>query len=102
MISSDYDIQQRSERILKYNASLISIISDAVITTDVNFCITNWNKFAEQMYGYAEKEVLGTTIKDSLKVEYEDDQDPEVFMETFKETDNWRGKWSIIPKQGNL
>lgn len=92
VISSDYDIQQRSERILKYNASLISIISDAVITTDVNFCITNWNKFAEQMYGYAEKEVLGTTIKDSLKVEYEDDQDPEVFMEIFKETDNWRGE----------
>jgi PAS domain S-box-containing protein len=91
VISNDYKIQQRNERVLKYNASLISIISDAVITTDKNFRITNWNRYAEQIYGYSEKDVLGKTILEVLKVNYEN-YDPQEVNRLYSETDNWRGE----------
>lgn len=91
VISSDFDKQLRSERLLKYNASLIGIISDAVITTDKEYKITNWNKFAEQMYGYTEEEVLGMTIRDALQVDFEN-YSIDGIMQTFNDTDNWRGE----------
>jgi PAS domain-containing protein len=57
---SDYDLQQKSQRLLKYNAlSLIGNISDAIITTDKEYRITNWNVHAQEMYGYTEDEVCG-------------------------------------------
>lgn len=91
VIISDYNIQQKNERVLKYNASLISIISDAVITTDKEFKITNWNKYAAQLYGYDEKEVLGMTINEVMKVDYAHFDRDEVRKE-FEETDHWRGE----------
>jgi len=91
VIIRDYNIQQENERVLKYNASLISIISDAVITTDKDFKITNWNKYAAQLYGYDEKEVLGMTINEVMKVDYSHFDRDEV-MKEFEETDHWRGE----------
>jgi len=42
-----------------YLKSLIEDSADAIITSDIEGLITSWNKGAENIYGYAEDEVIG-------------------------------------------
>lgn len=42
-----------------YLKSLIEDSADAIITSDIDGHITSWNKGAENIYGYAENEVIG-------------------------------------------
>jgi CHASE3 domain sensor protein len=71
VIYRDFHLQQKSARLLKYNASLIGNISDAIVTTDKDYRITNWNVYAQQMYGYTESEVLGKEIGELFMIDYE-------------------------------
>ena len=56
-----------SKKQLKYNASLIRNISDPIITTDKEENITNWNAYAEVLYGYKETEVLKKNVRALLE-----------------------------------
>src|SRR6218665_4122613 len=80
-----------SEKKLKFNASLICNISDPIITTDTDDIITNWNVYAEQLYGYREKEVLGKNIFEVLKVSPEN-RDLEYAIFHQNENDYWKGE----------
>ncbi|MBC7535243.1 MAG: PAS domain S-box protein [Ferruginibacter sp.] len=91
VIITDYDLQQKSERLLKYNASLIGNISDAVITTDKDYKISNWNIHAQEMYGYNEEEVLGRTVGEVFRINYEDNTQPDLLKE-YTMNDNWKGE----------
>lgn len=91
VIITDYDLQQKSERLLKYNASLIGNISDAVITTDKDYKISNWNIHAQEMYGYSEEEVLGRTVGEVFRINYEDNTQPDLLKE-YTMNDNWKGE----------
>lgn len=72
-IKRNFNQQQSFVAKLKENASLIGIISDAIVTTDEMFRITGWNKYAELMYGYTEKEAKGNIMGILLKSESTDD-----------------------------
>lgn len=63
------DITERTrlEEQNRYNSILYQNISDAILSTDQNFLIKSWNKAAEEMYGYSEKEVLGKTFRSIIK-----------------------------------
>src|SRR5664279_2856255 len=43
-------------------AAVVECSSDAIISTDMDGKITHWNRGAEQLYGYAEEEVIGKSI----------------------------------------
>jgi PAS domain S-box-containing protein len=47
---------------MKYHQQLLDNISDAIISTDIRFRIKAWNKAAENLYGYNEKELIGKDI----------------------------------------
>ena len=91
VIISDYNLQQKSQRLLKYNASLIGNISDAVITTDKDYKITNWNTHAQEMYGYNEEEVLGKTVGEVFRINYASN-DPQDVLKEYAKRDNWKGE----------
>jgi PAS domain S-box-containing protein len=61
-----------SQQQLHFNASLIRNISDPVITSDNEGRITNWNSYAEELYGYTEEEVKNKPGKDILKLNVSD------------------------------
>lgn len=46
----------------KILASIVESSEDAIIITSTDGVITSWNKSAEQIYGYSDKEVLGKPI----------------------------------------
>lgn len=54
------DITQKKKEQNKINrlASIIQLSNDAILTTDKDFRISSWNKGAERLYGYTEKEIL--------------------------------------------
>ena len=37
----------------RYHASLVEIVSDAIISSDADYKVLSWNKAAEEMYGLA-------------------------------------------------
>src|SRR4051794_40712525 len=43
----------------QYQAHLLDLLDDAVVGTDADFCITQWNQGAERLYGYPAAQVLG-------------------------------------------
>jgi PAS domain S-box-containing protein len=99
VINRDFIFQQKSERLLRYNASLISIISDAIVTTDKDYKITNWNQYAQELYGYDENEVLGKGLLELLHIESESITMDEVIA-IFNETGQWKGELIHYQKNG--
>jgi PAS domain S-box-containing protein len=99
VINRDFIFQQKSERLLRYNASLISIISDAIVTTDKEYKITNWNKYAQKLYGYDENEALGRGLLELLHIESESLSMEEV-IKLFNETGQWKGELIHYQKNG--
>ncbi len=59
IIISDITEKKKGEEQIKHLASIIQSSNDAIYTTNKEFIITSWNKGAERMYGYTEKEMLG-------------------------------------------
>ena len=71
IINRDFKKIINSEKKLKFNASLIRNISDPIITTTTDDLITNWNVYAEELYGYKETEAVGKNVFHLLKISQE-------------------------------
>ena len=78
-----HDITQRkrAEEQLRYYASLLENIRDAVVATDEHFAVTAWNNGAQQMYGWSEDEVLGRNVWEAVPVELSEEQRAEALEE---------------------
>ncbi|MFX0093258.1 MAG: PAS domain S-box protein [Candidatus Hodarchaeota archaeon] len=83
--------QKKAEEQFRYQANLLEEISDAIISSDINFCIISWNKAAETMYGWREDEVLGRPVEEVTQLEYPYDRMEDVLDQFFKEG-VWRGE----------
>ena len=68
--SRDFTNIKQAEEKLAYQAHLLDIVGDAVISTDADFHIVSWNKSAERIYGWRAEEVVGKHILDILPTEY--------------------------------
>ena len=85
---------------LKFNSSLIRNISDPIITTDIDNKITNWNLYAEKLYGYKEVEVLGKDADEIFKIKNVDES-----LINMRKADSvedfWKGELTHQHKDGN-
>jgi len=64
IVSYTLDIteQKRNEEKLRQQAKMIDYIHDAVIVTDLNATIRQWNKGAERQLGYTKDEAIGRPV----------------------------------------
>jgi len=53
---------QKAHQEIEYLASLVRYSHDAIISTDMSCQITSWNKTAERIFGYSEKEAVGNYL----------------------------------------
>lgn len=90
---------ESSEKILKYNASLIRNIYDPIITTDEKYRITNWNIYAEQLYGFTEQEAKGHNISELLKIDLAKNKVSDI-MEEYLSSNHWKGEVVHYHKNG--
>ena len=72
-------------------ASLVNGISDALISTDMQFNILEWNAAAENMYGWTEAEVTGHLLQEFVQSEYVDITRGDV-LEAILKQGIWQGE----------
>jgi PAS domain S-box-containing protein len=65
----DITERKRDEARLRYQATLLANVNDAIIATDKNTIITSWNKAAERIYGWSAEEAIGQAGSLLLKTE---------------------------------
>ncbi|MHB8104149.1 MAG: PAS domain S-box protein [Dehalococcoidales bacterium] len=70
VLARDITEHKRLEENIRYHASLVDSISDAIVSSDNDYTVISWNKGAEKMYGWREEEVLGKNVLDILKPVY--------------------------------
>lgn len=87
------DFENDSSLILQY-------LYDAVIVTDRDFRITNWNQSAEKIYGYLASEVIGKTAPEVLKTEFTT-LDRESSIKSLNETGIWLGEVTQVNRRGD-
>ncbi len=61
-IATDITDRKRLEMASVYLAAIVECSDDAIISKDLNGCITSWNKGAERILGYSASEVIGKPI----------------------------------------
>ncbi len=101
MINRDFKRISNAENQLRFNASVLRNVSDPIVTTDVANKITNWNSYAEQLYGYTEAEVLGLDANDVFGIKPGEDLLMEIKNPGSKK-DFWKGDLVHYHKDGSL
>jgi PAS domain S-box-containing protein len=102
MVGTHIDISDRIayEESLAYQASLLSNVSDAVISTDLDYNIKSWNNAAESVYGWSRDEVIGKNLGDFLKTEFEPGEDTDTAEQQLKSDGYWQGEVLQVTKDG--
>ncbi len=85
---------------LKYQASLLENVNDAIISTNTEYKIVSWNKGAENIYGFKEGEVLGQNLHDLLKPVYPKTNKTQIDG-IFDENGFWKGDVTHKRKDGS-
>ena len=74
-----------------YFVSLFNSISDALVATDLDFNILEWNPAAEELYGWKNVEALGHPLRELIQSEYGNTTWEKV-IEIVLEQGIWRGE----------
>lgn len=100
-IGTCQDISERkqAEAKLRYQATLLKNVSDAVFATDSEFIITSWNQAAEELYGWRIEEVIGKVLQDLVNPVYPDASREQVLAE-FRTSGKWKGEIITQNKAG--
>src|SRR5215212_6066814 len=91
--------REQAERRSKLQSRLLDAVGQAVIVTDLQGAITYWNRFAEELYGWSEPEVLGRSIVDVTPSEGFRERADEIMAE-LKEGKSWSGEFLVRRKNG--
>lgn len=87
------------ERLLQLNSSILLNIYDPIITTDKSFIITDWNIYAEQLFGFSKAEAVGVRLSILLKTDFENSNLEEVSSK-IDLNKKWNGNLTYISKDG--
>lgn len=79
---------------------ILDSISDAVIFTDLNFIVLNWNRAAEHIYGWNASEVTGKSLTGMLHTTFRDGITREDAFADLTKTGKWTGEVEQISKDG--
>ncbi len=91
-IMQDVTEQKEVEKKLKYLATLTQNIADAVVGTDIDHCIINWNTGAEKIYGWKKEEVLGKSSRELLQTKFLSAEDEQNWLAEFNSKGQWQGE----------
>ena len=94
----DLTEQREAERLLRQQARLIDLASDAISVRNLDGTIRMWNKGAERLYGWTADEISGQKALDLI---YTDATRYKQANEELLRTGSWRGELSHVCKDGH-
>lgn len=95
----DIEEQKRTENQLRYQALVLENVSDVVVSTDLLFNVTVWNKAAEDYYGILASEAIGHSMRDLVPFHY-CNTTREQALADLQENKIWRGEVSVTNRNG--
>lgn len=101
LLQQEINERLQAEEVLRYQASLLQNVSDAIIGTDMQYVIRSWNPAAEATYGWKAEEVIGRGIVEVLKPIHTSDDGYENVAGDFLKDGFWQGEISHIRKDGH-
>jgi PAS domain S-box-containing protein len=101
-IMQDITEQKEVQEKLQYLATLTQNIADALIGTDINHVIINWNKGAEKIYGWKGEEVIGKNAQEILPTQFLSINDQQIWQEDFNTKGYWQGEVLQKRKDGKM
>jgi PAS domain S-box-containing protein len=103
MVGGARDITERrgAQERIRFQANLLEAVGQAVIATDEGGRILYWNAAAEQLYGWANEEVIGRSIRE-IKPFGENAPDAHRILEILKSRQSWSGEFEVRRKDGSL
>ncbi len=87
----DVTDRKKAEEKLRYQASLLESANDAIVVSDAQYRLTDWNAAAEALYGWKAGEVLGRNGVDLIRTEWPA-AEAEEMRRTIAEHGHWRGE----------
>jgi sigma-B regulation protein RsbU (phosphoserine phosphatase) len=87
------------EEKLRYSATLLKNVSEAVISHDLNFKIVSWNGAAQKIYGWKAEEVIGRSMGEVFQTEQSDIKREEM-LANIRDKGIWLGEVTQIRKDG--
>ena len=90
-IFRDITARKADEDRLRYYESMGNSLSDAVVSTDIDFRIVSWNRGAEELYGWKRTEVIGKASSSVLQSAFVGDTRKNFFVLLSKHG-NWKGE----------
>ncbi len=82
---------RRGEAAVQYQANVLRHVSDAIISTDLNYVVQSWNQAAADIYGWSEEEVIGQLLPKLLQTTYHDTTH-EAAQAQFERDGFWQGE----------
>lgn len=89
-----------SNRLLQ-RANAFNYLFDAVVVTDVEGIIIDWNSGSESLYGYSEDEVIGKSVS-ILHVPEDVDHVTSDVLSTIAQYGKWTGEVRMLHKDGSI
>jgi diguanylate cyclase (GGDEF)-like protein/PAS domain S-box-containing protein len=90
----------REER-LRFHAQLLNAVGQAIIAMDLQGKVLYWNRGAEQLYGWSEREVMGRGLQEFLISEDLQDSAEEI-MAQLRVGGSWSGEFMAQRKDGTF
>ncbi len=98
-ISFEFKRKEKVAAQLRYQASLIETLPDAIFTTNKNFIIESWNKYAVELYGIEAEEAIGKPLMKVMSIQNGEDAKLSS-LEELKKTGFYKGEY-LIEKKDN-
>jgi PAS domain S-box-containing protein len=95
----DVSKQRENEEAIRFQATLLDAVEQAVITTDMAGHITYWNRFAEQLYGWRAAEAMGRLIQEITPARTAQKQAQEIML-ALQQGQTWTGEFMMQRKDG--
>ena len=87
--------------ILKQRAKAFDYLFDAVVVTDLQGTIIDWNKGSEDLYGYSKDEAIGQCVN-ILHVPDDSEQITLEVISTVEKVGKWSGEIRMLHKNGDI
>ncbi|MFP4600176.1 MAG: ATP-binding protein [Persicimonas sp.] len=97
---SEAALRAHAEERVRFQATLLDAVGEAVIATDPTGHVTYWNRSAERLFGWSAREAIGTSIFE-LTVLPDTGHEAAEVMDVLRRGESWSGELEVRRKDGS-